>query len=139
MRWSWTIRLSSRSRHEVLSADLTRKPFSLEKLLHRDFVWVHDHAGTIQESRAALIDPMRWRPPNSAARRQEDLSVVIFENTAIVYGYANVERTEDYVSRTGNPRPVKYHFVRTYVGRGDQGIRLLGNHTMEVWREGQDS
>ena len=82
---------------------------------------------------------MRGRPPNSAARRQEDISVVIFENTAIVYGYTNVERTEDYVRRTGNPYLVKYHFMRTYVGSGDQGIQLLGNHTMEVWREGQDS
>ena len=57
----------------------------------------------------------------------------------MVYGHNNVERTEDYVRGTGNPRRVKYHFMRTYVGSGDQGIQLLGNHTMEVWGEGQDS
>ena len=60
-------------------------------------------------------------------------------NTAIVYGYTNVERTTDYVERTGNPRLLKYHFMRTYVGSSDHDILLLGNHTMEVWREGQDS
>ena len=112
----------------------------LESFLHNDFVWVHDHAGVVQESRAALLDPIReGRPSSNLERSQEDVSVVIFENTAIVYGYTNVERTKDYVERTGNPRLVKYHFMRTYVGSGDQGIRLLGNHTMEVWREGQDS
>ena len=36
-------------------------------------------------------------------------------------------------------RLVNYHFMRTYLGSGDQGIQLLGNHTMEVWRERQDS
>ena len=112
----------------------------LEKLLHKDFVWVHDHAGTIQESRAALLDPMKeGRPSSSAARRQEDIAVVILENTAIVYGYTNVERTADYVERTDDPRLLKYHFMRTYAGIGDRRTQLIGNHTMEVWREGQDS
>ena len=37
--------------------------------------------------------------------RQKDFLLV-----AIVYGYTNVERTEDYVRRTGNPRLVKVPF-----------------------------
>ncbi len=113
----------------------------IEQNLHANFIWVHNHARVVQQSRDSLIRPMReaklsGRPSSSKKRVQSDVSVLIVGNTAIVYGFTDVERSSPYIERTGSPRNIRYHFMRTYT-KEDGRCLMLANHTMEVWREGQ--
>lgn len=113
----------------------------LSQHLHPEFVWVHNHADFINYGAESILQPMRerisaGRNSSSKKRQQSDVRVISLENTAVIYGFTEIERTEEYVSQTGNPHPVKYHFMRTYVEQ--EGVcRLVANHTMEVGREGE--
>lgn len=113
----------------------------LEQTLHEDFVWVHNHAALIQDSKAAYLQNLRkakksGMPGASTKRKSTGTRILLEENTAVIYGFVDVERTDAYVTQTGKPRKIRFHFMRTYV-RTDGGCRLLANQTMEVWREGQ--
>ena len=115
---------------------------ALERLLHPDFVWVHNHAGFIQRSREELAGPIRATMQSgspamvSLSRKQNDVSVVRAGGTSVIYGFTDVTRTDSYVQKTGNPKHVRYHFMRTYIEQMGE-CALLSNHTQEVWREGQ--
>ncbi|XOV87375.1 MAG: nuclear transport factor 2 family protein [Pseudomonadota bacterium] len=108
-----------------------------EQYMHPNFVWVHNHATLIQRSRDEFLEMGRknhesGRPSVSIRREQSNVVVLVETDTAIAYGYTSVERSENYVARTGSRKYLKYHFMRTYA-RLEDSWWLLANHTMEVW------
>jgi len=123
---------------------------ALIRMTHLDFVWIHNHVNTIEESRAELIEhrernrafyeskldsdemPTRRAHPVGASRDQHDVKVVVEDRTAIVYGYTIVVKSDRFAAR--NPdlsRKTTYHFMRTYTKVADQWM-LLGNQTMAI-------
>ena len=112
-----------------------------DRNLHDNFVWIHNHASSVQDSKEAFMQLLRtFNEPGrghiNARRGQSGTQVLIEGNAAVIHGFTDVERTEAYVERTGNPRKIRFHFMRTYVKKEGRCL-LLSNHTMEVWREGQ--
>lgn len=97
----------------------------IESLLAEDFIWVHNHANTIDDKAAVLERIKRYlRNDNkeTKSRISRDVKVIIFDKTAIVSGYTIIDR---------GPSPVTYHFMRTYVNNNDK-CYLIANHTMAV-------
>nr|WP_136250689.1 nuclear transport factor 2 family protein [Ningiella ruwaisensis] len=108
----------------------------LTNLLHPNFVWVHNHASYIEESREALLAPMRQRvaegrPSHSVARTQEGVAVLIVENTAVLRGFTSVERHDTQTNDSGEKLKDVYHFMRTYILYDDK-CTLLANQTMAI-------
>ena len=107
-----------------------------EKNLHTNFVWIHNHATYVQNSRAELVDPMRKRiqenkPSYSSKRTQEDVQVLTANMTGVVHGYTTVERSSSPRDAMGNKIGDRYHFMRTYYKEND-ACYLLSNHTMLI-------
>ncbi|WP_066631918.1 nuclear transport factor 2 family protein [Labilibacter marinus] len=100
----------------------------LESLLAEDFIWVHNHAGTVDNKKAVIERAKRHlknKNNNTKARTSSDVKVIVLQETAIVTGYTTVDR---------GPKPTKYHFMRTYVKVGAKYL-LLANHTMAIPKE----
>lgn len=97
----------------------------LEKILAEDFIWVHNHAVTI-DSRTSLLkrasDPNIGATGNPKSRISKDVKVMITGSTGIVTGFTVVDR---------GPNPTTYHFMRTYV-EIEGNCQLVANHTMIV-------
>jgi Domain of unknown function (DUF4440) len=104
----------------------------LRGLLADGFIWVHNHAHAIDSKESLLrgIQSLR-EAPASKSRISTDVEVRREENVAVLTGFTTVERTDDYVKRTGASRSSRYHFMRTYVLVGDKCV-LLANQTMLV-------
>jgi ketosteroid isomerase-like protein len=97
----------------------------LENLLADDFIWVHNHAGQIDGKEEAVSRAKRiqsGQADDTRGRVSRDQQVVILGNTGVVSGYTVVDR---------GPKPVTYHFMRTYV-LVDGKFKLLANHTMAI-------
>jgi Domain of unknown function (DUF4440) len=111
---------------------LTGNVVFLRGLLADEFVWVHDHARTI-DSRESLLQSIQdsRETPASKARISTDVEVHRKANVAVVTGFTTVERTDEFVKRTGASRSSRYHFMRTYVLVDDKCV-LLANQTMLV-------
>ncbi|WP_282043086.1 nuclear transport factor 2 family protein [Winogradskyella flava] len=103
----------------------------IESLLAEDFVWVHNHANTIDDKTAVLERIKRYVNSNNKStksRTSRDVKVIISGTTAIVRGFTIIDR---------GPRPITYHFMRTYVE--DNGkCYLIANHTMAVPEKEKD-
>ena len=85
-----------------------------EQNLHPEFVWVHNHASSIERSRDDRLTLMRERASAgriNAQRTQADVSVVLAGQVAVVYGFTDVERTAGFVERTGARRRLRYHWL----------------------------
>ncbi len=118
--------------HQLLSLDLGWEKALLdsdvaflENLLADDFIWVHNHAGQIDGKEAAISRAERFQAgqaDDTRGRVSRDQKVVILGNTGVVSGYTVVDR---------GPRPVTYHFMRTYT-LVEGKWKLLGNHTMAI-------
>ncbi|GAA0878856.1 hypothetical protein GCM10009119_18240 [Algoriphagus jejuensis] len=96
-----------------------------ENTLAEDFVWVHNHAGTIDNKTAAVNRAKRLRDgqnDTTKSRVSRDHKVIFLGNTAVITGFTVVDRP---------PSPVNYHFMRTYVKVNGE-YKLLANHTMAV-------
>lgn len=111
----------------------------LEKNLHPNFVWVHNHASFVQDSREALLGPMRKRKQNnkpaySTKRTQDSVQVLLANTTAVLHGYTVVERANSPTDKAGNKIGVRYHFMRTYYEENGKCL-LLANHTMLIPEE----
>ena len=109
-------------------ANLNPDPEFVKNILSENFVWVHNHAGTIDTKKEAVARSEKHKAAgtsNTRSRIQSDVKVAITGNTAIVTGYTIVDR---------GPAPIKYHFMRTYV-EVDGKCLLVGNHTMAVPEE----
>lgn len=97
----------------------------IESLLAKDFIWVHNHAGTIDNKAAVLERIKRYiktKNQSTRSRRSKDVKVIISGTTAVVHGFTIIDR---------GPSPITYHFMRTYV-QSDGNYFLLANHTMAV-------
>lgn len=97
----------------------------LDAILADEFLWVHNHATTIDDKAAVLERASRHlenNTPNARSRSSRDVTATISGSTGIVSGYTVVDR---------DPGPVTYHFMRTYVERGGRCL-LLANQTMAM-------
>ena len=97
----------------------------IDSLLAEEFIWVHNHANTI-DNKAAVLERvkryLRENNRNTRSRTSKDVGVIINGETAIVSGYTIVDR---------GPKPTTYHFMRTYVSFNGM-CNLLANHTMAI-------
>ncbi|MFP4846168.1 nuclear transport factor 2 family protein [Winogradskyella sp. PE311] len=97
----------------------------IESLLAEDYIWVHNHANTIDNKAAVLERIKRYIKNNNTStksRVSKDVKVIISGTTAIVSGYTIIDR---------GPSPTTYHFMRTYVDT-DGKYYLIANHTMAI-------
>ena len=98
---------------------------TLDALLAEDFIWVHNHANTIDDKKAVLERVNRYKNSNkrdTKSRNSSDLQVIILGTTAIVSGYTVVDR---------GPVPTTYKFMRTYT-QFEGKCYLLANQTMAI-------
>lgn len=105
------------------SALLTSNVDFLSEITAEDFVWVHNHAGTI-DTKTDLIeraaDPNRGATGSPRSRTQSGVEVRILGSTGVVTGFTLVDR---------GPTPTRYSFMRTYVEVEGRCV-LLANQTM---------
>jgi vacuolar-type H+-ATPase catalytic subunit A/Vma1 len=97
----------------------------IESLLAEDFIWVHNHAKTIDDKEAVLERVKRHIANNNTdtkSRISKDVNIIISEKSAIVSGYTIIDR---------GPSPTTYHFMRTYVDINGK-CYLIANHTMAI-------
>ncbi|WP_452222794.1 nuclear transport factor 2 family protein [Lacinutrix chionoecetis] len=98
---------------------------AINLLLSDDFIWVHNHANTIDDKPAVLERVTRHLSSNNKdtkSRISKDVNVIIFGTTAIVSGFTIVDR---------GPRPTTYHFMRTYAENKGK-CYLIANQTMAI-------
>jgi hypothetical protein len=77
--------------------------------LAEDFIWVHNHANTIDNKTAVLERFKRYlssNNQNTKSRISKDVKVILYDSTGIVSGFTIIDR---------GPSPTTYHFMRTYV------------------------
>lgn len=97
----------------------------IESILAEDFIWVHNHANTIDNKVAVLERVKRYLDSNNQetkSRISKDVKVIVSGKTAIVSGFTIVDRV---------PSPTTYHFMRTYVETNGK-CYLIANHTMAI-------
>lgn len=97
----------------------------LNSLLADDFIWVHNHANTIDSKLTVLERVKRHLRDNNKttkSRISSDVKVIISGATGIVTGYTIVDR---------GPTPTTYHFMRTYAEVNGTCL-LVANHTMAI-------
>ncbi|MDG5491991.1 nuclear transport factor 2 family protein [Psychroserpens sp. SPM9] len=97
----------------------------IKSLLADDFIWVHNHANTIDDKTAVLERIGRYTRQNkkdTKSRKSKAVKVIISGTTGIVSGYTIIDR---------GPTPTTYHFMRTYVEKKGK-CYLIANHTMAV-------
>ncbi|NNC45514.1 MAG: nuclear transport factor 2 family protein [Winogradskyella sp.] len=97
----------------------------IDALLSEDFIWVHNHANTIDNKVDVLERVKRYIKNNNTetkSRLSKDVKVIISGNTAVTSGFTIIDR---------GPRPITYHFMRTYTEANGK-CQLLANHTMAV-------
>ena len=97
----------------------------IKSLLAEDFIWVHNHANTIDTKEAVLERIQRYirtNNKNTKSRTSKDVNVIISGKTGIVSGIAIIDK----ISGLTN-----YHFMRTYV-EIDGKCYLIANQTMAI-------
>ena len=97
----------------------------INSLLAEDFIWVHNHANTIDDKAAVLERVKRYLSSNNKttkSRTSKDVKVIISGTTGIVSGFTMINR---------GPSPTNYHFMRTYVESNGK-CYLIANHTMAI-------
>lgn len=97
----------------------------VKSLLAEEFIWVHNHAKTIDDKAAVLERINRYKNSHNQitkSRTSKDVKVIISGTTGIVSGYTIIDR---------GPSPITYHFMRTYVEKNGK-CYLIANHTMAV-------
>ncbi len=116
----------------------------VEKLVHRDFVWVHNQAEMIQHSKTHFLQffdsafaHLASRPKSMrlGERNQRDVSVLIDSGTAVVFGFTEVKRPGGDVNQPDHRPLLVFHFMRTYV-KSDNQTLLIANHTMLLEENG---
>ncbi|MEM9326784.1 MAG: nuclear transport factor 2 family protein [Bacteroidota bacterium] len=97
----------------------------LEELLADDFIWVHNHAGTVDDKAKRVAAAKRAKAnnrSNTRSRTQREVKTLILGSTGVVTGFTVVDR---------GPTPTTYNFMRTYA-LVDGSCKLLANHTMAI-------
>jgi hypothetical protein len=97
----------------------------LRSVVAEDFIWVHDHASTV-DTKAALLErssnPSVGATGATRSRVSSEVKARILGSTGVVTGFTIVDR---------GPAPTRYNFMRTYVAIEDRCV-LLANHTMAI-------
>ena len=94
-------------------------------ILSEAFIWVHNHANTIDDKAAVLERIKRYIKSNNRStksRISKDVEVIISGKTGIVSGITLIEKDSNLIT---------YHFMRTYV-EIEGNCYLLANHTMAI-------
>ncbi|RAJ12991.1 nuclear transport factor 2 family protein [Olleya aquimaris] len=97
----------------------------IDSLLADQFIWIHNHANTIDNKEVVLERIKRYIDTNNTetkSRNSKDVKVVIYEKTAIVSGYTIIDR---------GPSPTTYHFLRTYA-EINGSCYLIASQTMAI-------
>jgi len=97
----------------------------IESLLAEDFIWVHNHANTIDDRAAVLERINRYIANNNKetkSRISKDVKVIVSGKTGIVSGYTIIDR---------GPNPTTYHFMRSYTEINGK-CYLIANQTMAI-------
>ncbi|MEJ6791655.1 MAG: nuclear transport factor 2 family protein [Lacinutrix sp.] len=97
----------------------------IKSILADDFIWVHNHANTVDNKSAVLERIKRYINSNNKStksRISKDVKVIISGKTGIVSGITIIDR---------GPRPTTYHFMRTYVEINEK-CYLIANQTMAI-------
>ncbi|TVZ55396.1 uncharacterized protein DUF4440 [Lutibacter sp. Hel_I_33_5] len=97
----------------------------ISKLLAEDYIWVHNHANTIDDKSAVLERVKRHvknNNRNTKSRTSKNVNVIIYGSTGVVNGYTIIDR---------GPKPITYSFMRTYTEK-DGKCYLIANHTMAI-------
>lgn len=96
-----------------------------ESLLVEDFLWVHNHASSI-DTKASLIkrskESSSGATGNPRSRISKDVETRVIGSTGVITGFTIVDR---------GSTPILYNFMRTYVEINGNCF-LLANHTMDV-------
>lgn len=103
----------------------------INNLLINDFIWVHNHANTIDDKSAVLSRVKRYlsnNNRNTKSRTSKNVDVIIFSTTGVVSGYTVIDR---------GPKPITYSFMRTYAEK-DGKCYLIANHTMAIPEKQED-
>ena len=103
----------------------------IESILAEEFIWVHNHANTV-DNKAAVLNrvkrQLKSQNRNTKSRISSDVKVIIYDSTGIVNGFTVVDR---------GPKPTRYNFMRTYV-KSKGKCYLIANHTMAIPDEKDD-
>jgi ketosteroid isomerase-like protein len=97
----------------------------LESILAEDFIWVHNHANTIDTKTAVINRANKYKSSdtqNARSRKSMNVKVIVSGATGIVSGITIVDR---------GASPTTYHFMRTYVESNGKCL-LIANQTMAV-------
>ena len=97
----------------------------VKSILAEDFIWVHNHANTIDNKSAVLERIRRYINSNNKStksRISKDVKVIISGKTGIVNGITIIEKGSNLIT---------YHFMRTYV-EINGNCYLIANHTMAI-------
>jgi len=108
---------------EKAQLDLNFK--AVDSLLAEEFIWVHNHAGTVDDKKAVLERINRYLKTNNnntKSRNSKDVEVIIMGTTGVVTGFTIIDR---------GPTPTTYKFMRTYVESNGK-CYLLANQTMAI-------
>jgi hypothetical protein len=97
-----------------------------ESTVHEDFIWVHDHAGQVDDKNAllALVRKVRTEKPDHwKSRMQSEVRLIIAGTTGVVNGFTEVQLQD------GSNR--NYNYMRTYAEENGK-CYLVANHTMAI-------
>ncbi len=97
----------------------------INSLLAEDYIWVHNHANTIDDKEAVLERVKRYINDNNKetkSRTSKEVNVIIYDKAAVVSGFTIIDR---------GPTPITYYFMRTYIEINGK-CYLIVNHTMAV-------
>ncbi|WP_411768729.1 nuclear transport factor 2 family protein [Winogradskyella sp. A3E31] len=103
----------------------------IDSILAEDYIWVHNHANTIDDKKAVLDRIKRYLNVNTndtKSRVSKDVNVIISGSTGIISGFTVIDR---------GLSPITYHFMRTYVKINNKCYQIA-NHTMALPDEKED-
>lgn len=96
-----------------------------ESLLVDDFIWVHNHASSIDTKESLIkrsLESSSGATGNPRSRISKNVETVIVGSTGVITGFTTVDR---------GSTPILYNFMRTYVEIEGKCF-LVANHTMDV-------
>ncbi len=97
----------------------------MESTLDEDYIWIHNHANTIDDKTAVINRIQRYIDDNreySSSRTTEDVKATVSGSTGIVSGYTTVDNGTTVTT---------YYFLRTYIATNGFCVQLA-NQTMVI-------
>ena len=98
----------------------------LATFVAEDFIWVHNHASSVDTRERLLERTSHGSSGDTRSRISSGVEARVLGSTGVVTGFTVVDR---------GPTPTRYNFMRTYVEVAGRCV-LLANHTMAIPEEG---